>query len=69
MSRTSLNRSRLLLVLGVLAVVVSGCGGVAAQPWHYWIAIVLLASVVGVVLVALPLGYYKKVWRLKHRGR
>jgi hypothetical protein len=37
-----------------------------AQPWHYWIAFVLFFSAMGIVLVALPIGYYLKVWRLKH---
>jgi hypothetical protein len=38
----------------------------AAQPWHYWIAWVMLLSALGVLLVALPLGYYQRVYRLKH---
>ncbi len=37
-----------------------------AQPWHYWIAFVLLASALGIVLIALPVGYYMRVYRLKH---
>jgi hypothetical protein len=37
-----------------------------AQPWHYWIAWVLFFSAMGFVLVALPIGYYLKVYRLKH---
>ncbi len=37
-----------------------------AQPWHYWIAFVLFASALGIALVALPVGYYKRVWRVKH---
>jgi hypothetical protein len=37
-----------------------------AQPWHYWIAFVLFFSALGIVLIALPVGYYLKVWRLKH---
>jgi hypothetical protein len=37
-----------------------------AQPWHYWIAFVLFFSAVVIVLFALPIGYYLKVWRLKH---
>lgn len=56
-----------LLVL--LAVVAAGCGGDEALQWHYWIAPVIMLSVVFIVFVALPLGYYLKVWRLKHRGR
>jgi len=37
-----------------------------AEPWHYWISIILLASALGVVLIALPIGYYMRVYRLKH---
>lgn len=40
-----------------------------AKPWHYWIAYVLLMSALGVVLIALPVGYYLRVWRLKHPRR
>jgi hypothetical protein len=40
-----------------------------AQPWHYWIAFVLLYSAVMIALVVLPLGYYKRVYRLKHPKR
>jgi len=40
-----------------------------AQPWHYWIAFVLLFSAVMIALVVLPLGYYKRVYRLKHPKR
>ena len=40
-----------------------------AQPWHYWIAFVLLLSVLGIVLIALPVGYYLRVCRLKHPRR
>ena len=53
----------------LLVLVSAGCDGDAALPWHYWIAPVLLLSILGIVFVALPLGYYLKVWRLKHRGR
>lgn len=67
--RTSWNRARLPLLLGVLAGLATGCSGSDAQPWHYWISIVLFASALGVALIALPVGYYLKVWRLKQRGR
>jgi thiosulfate reductase cytochrome b subunit len=40
-----------------------------AQPWHYWIAFVLLLSILGIVFIALPVGYYLRVWRLKHPRR
>jgi thiosulfate reductase cytochrome b subunit len=40
-----------------------------AQPWHYWIAWVLFVSALGVVLIALPIGYYLRVYRLKHPKR
>ena len=40
-----------------------------AQPWHYWIAFVLLISALGILLIALPVGYYLRVWRLKHPRR
>jgi hypothetical protein len=38
----------------------------AAQPWHYWIAPVLFLSALAILFVVLPVGYYLKVWRLKH---
>jgi hypothetical protein len=41
----------------------------AAKPWHYWIAFVLIASALGIALIALPIGYLFKVWLPKHRGR
>jgi hypothetical protein len=40
----------------------------AAKPWHYWISIVLVASVV-VVLLALVVGYVWRVTTLKHGMR
>jgi hypothetical protein len=40
-----------------------------AKPWHYWIAWVILISALGVLLIALPLGYYLRVYRLKHPRR
>ena len=57
------------LLLAFVALVATGCSKDAAQPWHYWIAPLLFLSALGVVFIALPLGYYLKVWRLKHRGR
>jgi hypothetical protein len=57
------------LLLVLLALSAAGCGGDEALQWHYWIAPVIMLSVVFIVLVVLPLGYYMKVWRLKHRGR
>jgi hypothetical protein len=61
-------------VLTVLVVAASPAGastGVLAdaQPWHYWIAYVLMASILGIVFIALPVGYYLRVWRLKHPRR
>ncbi len=45
--------------------------GVIAQgrPWHYWLAFVFVISAAAVLVVALPVGYYLRVWRLRHRGR
>ena len=57
------------LLLAFVALVATGCEKDAAQPWHFWIAPLLFLSALGVVFIALPLGYYLKVWRLKHRGR
>jgi hypothetical protein len=37
-----------------------------AQPWHYWIAPIIFLSALGILFVVLPVGYYLKVWRLKH---
>lgn len=58
-----------LVAMSTPVVASSGVTLAEAQPWHYWIAFVLFASALGVVLIALPVGYYLKVWRLKHRGR
>ena len=52
-----------------LLVLTAGCNNDAALPWHYWIAPVMVLSAIGLVLVGMPLAYYLKVWRLKHRGR
>ena len=60
---------RTVLATAFLAVFAAGCDGHAAQPWHYWIPFVLAATVLFIVFVAFPLGYYLKVYRLKHRGR
>ncbi|MEP6625696.1 MAG: hypothetical protein ABJC79_14710 [Acidimicrobiia bacterium] len=60
---------RSLALLAVLTVVAAGCDKDAAQPWHYWLAPVLVLSAIGLVFVGMPLAYYLKVWRLKHRGR
>jgi len=53
----------------VLAIVAAGCSKDAAQPWHYWIAPLLVFSALFIVFVVMPLGYYIKVYRLKQRGR
>jgi thiosulfate reductase cytochrome b subunit len=47
----------------------TGASVADAQPWHYWIAFVILASALGITLIALPVGYYKRVYRLKHPKR
>jgi NADH:ubiquinone oxidoreductase subunit H len=60
---------RIPLVAALLALVAAGCSKDAAQPWHYWIAPLLVLSALFIVFVAMPLGYYIKVYRLKHRGR
>lgn len=60
---------RNLALLASVMVLTTGCGKDAALPWHFWIAPVLMLSALGLVLFAMPLGYYLKVWRLKHRGR
>ena len=60
---------RIPLVVAFFAVVAGGCDGDQAQLWHYWIAPLLMLSVVLVVCVVMPLAYYFKVYRLKHRGR
>ena len=62
-------------VLTVLVVAAAPAGAstgavlAEAKPWHYWIAYVLLLSALGIVLIALPVGYYLRVWRLKHPRR
>jgi hypothetical protein len=60
---------RNVLLVAFLVVFAAGCGKDAAQPWHYWIAFALFAGGLFIAFVAMPLGYYFKVWRLKHRGR
>lgn len=65
-SRTLVSRT---LLLALLALATAGCSGDEALPWHYWIAPVLFLSILGILFIALPLGYYLRVWRLKHRGR
>jgi hypothetical protein len=64
----------LAAVLTVLVVAASPAGASTgtladAQPWHYWIAYVLLFSALGILFIALPVGYYMRVWRLKHPRR
>lgn len=68
---------RLLLagVAGLLAVLAATPAGAATgaiaqgRPWHYWLAFVFVLSAAAVLVVALPVGYYLRVWRLRHRGR
>jgi uncharacterized integral membrane protein len=55
-----------LLVTASSAVASTGAPLAEAKPWHYWISIVLLVSALGIVLIALPIGYYRRVYRLKH---
>jgi thiosulfate reductase cytochrome b subunit len=55
-----------LVATATPAVAGTGATLADAEPWHYWIAYVLLASALGVVLIALPIGYYMRVYRLKH---
>jgi hypothetical protein len=55
-----------LLVTASPAVASTGATLGEAQPWHYWISVVLMLSALGVVLIALPIGYYMRVYRLKH---
>ena len=59
------------LLVGTALPATAGTGATVAdaQPWHYWIAFVLLASALGIALIALPVGYYKRVYRLKHPKR
>ncbi len=60
---------RNVLLVAFMAVFAAGCDNNAAEPWHYWIALVMFGSALLVLLVVMPLNYYRKVWRLKHRGR
>jgi hypothetical protein len=55
-----------LVATATPAVASTGAPLADAQPWHYWISIILLVSALGVVLIALPIGYYMRVYRLKH---
>jgi thiosulfate reductase cytochrome b subunit len=61
--------SSVLMVTASPAVASTGVTLADAKPWHYWIAFVLLMSALGVVFIALPLGYYLRVYRLKHPRR
>lgn len=56
----------LLVVTATPAVASTGATLGEAKPWHYWIAYVMVASALGIVLIALPVGYYLRVYRLKH---
>ncbi len=56
----------LLLATATSAVASTGAPLADAKPWHYWIAYVLVFSALGIVLIALPIGYYLRVYRLKH---
>jgi hypothetical protein len=58
-----------LLVTASPAVASTGATLADAKPWHYWIAYVLVFSALATVLIALPIGYYKRVYRLKHPRR
>ena len=60
---------RNLAFVAVLMVAVAGCENDPSQPWHYWLAPVMVLSALGLIFVGMPLAYYLKVWRLKHRGR
>jgi thiosulfate reductase cytochrome b subunit len=59
----------LLVITASPAVASSGATLAVAKPWHYWIAYVLVASALGIVLIGLPIGYYLRVYRLKHPRR
>ena len=56
----------LLLVTASSAAASTGSPLAEAKPWHYWISIVLVISALGIVFIALPIGYYLRVYRLKH---
>jgi hypothetical protein len=58
-----------LLVTASPAVASTGATLADAKPWHYWIAYVLVFSALATVLIALPIGYYLRVYRLKHPRR
>ena len=60
---------RVPLVVALLALTAAGCSKDAAQPWHYWIAPGLVLSALAIVFIVMPVTYYFKVYRLKHRGR
>ncbi|MGZ4688463.1 MAG: hypothetical protein ACXVKA_17730 [Acidimicrobiia bacterium] len=59
----------MLLVTASPAMASTGATLADAKPWHYWIAFVLVVSALGIVLIALPVGYYLRVYRLKHPRR
>ena len=58
-----------VLVTASPAVASTGATFADAKPWHYWIAYVLVFSALATVLIALPIGYYLRVYRLKHPRR
>ena len=58
-----------LLVTASPAVASTGATLADAKPWHYWIAYVLVFSALATVFIALPIGYYLRVYRLKHPRR
>jgi hypothetical protein len=75
--KSAIRKVTIVALLAVSALVVTASPAVAstgatladAKPWHYWIAFVLLASALGVIFIALPIGYYLRVYRLKHPKR
>jgi fumarate reductase subunit D len=59
----------LLIGTALPAVASTGAPLADAQPWHYWIAFVILFSAGVTVVIMLPIQYYKRVYRLKHPKR
>ncbi len=67
--------SAISLAVGLLTAVVGGVltvlaytAGDGGKPWHFWIAPVLSAGFVA-LLLALAAGYYLRVGRLEMKGR
>ncbi len=67
-SAISLVAGLLVALAGGLFTVLAYTAGDGGKPWHFWIAPVLAAGFVA-LLLALVAGYYLRIGRLELKGR